>query len=295
MAEVAGKVAVDETDKAVKVTVTDSSGEEHAYSFPARTRLHVAHGDKVEVGQQLNEGSLYPADAAGDPRPHRHRGLPGARGAETSTAPQGVDINDKHIELIVRQMLKKVEVESKGSTGAAARPARGPPAAEADQQAGQGGRRHGREGEGGDPRDHQGLAGDRVLPLRGLLPGDDQGAHRRRAGGQARPPRRPEGERDHRQADPGRDRAEALPHAGDRAGRAGRAARARRACSTRRSWLPSSASRATAPRWRASGPRSPRSSRSWRRRSRRPRTGRPPTSRSRARSVTAPRSRSAAG
>ena len=55
MAEVDGKVSVEETDKAVRVTVTDAQGEEFAYSFPARSRLHVAHGDKVEAGQQLNE------------------------------------------------------------------------------------------------------------------------------------------------------------------------------------------------------------------------------------------------
>ncbi len=115
IAEVAGKVSVEETDKAVKLTITDDKGEENDYSFPARTNLLVEKGKRVEPGTQLNEGSLYPAE------------LLSIRGrteteqyivAEVQQVyrSQGVDINDKHIELIVRQMLKKVRVESKGST-----------------------------------------------------------------------------------------------------------------------------------------------------------------------------------
>jgi DNA-directed RNA polymerase subunit beta' len=115
MAEAAGKVSVEETDKALKVIVTESSGEEHSYSFPLRTRLHVADGDRVEVGQPLNEGSLYPADLLA---------IRGRTDVEVYLVDevqkvyraQGVDINDKHIEIIARQMLKKVRIESKGST-----------------------------------------------------------------------------------------------------------------------------------------------------------------------------------
>ena len=82
MAEAAGKVSVEETDKALKVIVTESSGEEHSYSFPPRTRLHVADGEKVEVGQQLNEGSLYPADLLAIRGRTDDRALPRRRGAE---------------------------------------------------------------------------------------------------------------------------------------------------------------------------------------------------------------------
>jgi DNA-directed RNA polymerase subunit beta' len=115
MAEVAGKVSVEETDKALKVIVTESSGEEHAYSFPPRTRLHVADGDKVEAGQQLNEGSLYPADLLAI-RGRTDVELYLVAEVQRVYRAQGVDINDKHIELIARQMLKKVRIESKGST-----------------------------------------------------------------------------------------------------------------------------------------------------------------------------------
>jgi DNA-directed RNA polymerase subunit beta' len=115
MAEVAGKVSVEETDKAIKVTVTDSAGEETSYSFPARTRLYVSDGDKVEVGQQLNEGSLYPADLLAI-RGRTETELYLVAEVQKVYRAQGVDINDKHIELIVRQMLRKVEIEAKGST-----------------------------------------------------------------------------------------------------------------------------------------------------------------------------------
>ncbi|HEY5815964.1 MAG TPA: DNA-directed RNA polymerase subunit beta', partial [Solirubrobacterales bacterium] len=116
MAEEAGKVSVEETDKALKAIITASDGEEHAYSFPPRTRLHVADGDKVEVGQQLNEGSLYPADLLAI-RGRTETELYLVAEVQKVYRAQGVDINDKHIELIARQMLKKVRIESKGSTG----------------------------------------------------------------------------------------------------------------------------------------------------------------------------------
>jgi DNA-directed RNA polymerase subunit beta' len=115
IAEVAGKVSVEETDKAVKVTITDDKGEEHDYSFPARTRLYVEKGQKIEPGTQLNEGSLYPAELlAIRGRTETEQYI--VAEVQQVYRSQGVDINDKHIELIIRQMLKKVRVESKGST-----------------------------------------------------------------------------------------------------------------------------------------------------------------------------------
>jgi DNA-directed RNA polymerase subunit beta' len=115
MAEVDGKVSVEETDKAVRVTVTDSGGEEYTYSFPPRTRLHVADGDKVEAGQQLNEGSLYPADVLSIRGRTAIEAYLVAEVQRVYTA-QGVDINDKHIEIIVRQMLRKVKITDPGDT-----------------------------------------------------------------------------------------------------------------------------------------------------------------------------------
>jgi DNA-directed RNA polymerase subunit beta' len=115
IAEVGGKVMVEETDKAVKLTITDDKGEEHAYSFPPRTNILVEPGKRVERGDQLNEGSLYPAEILAI-RGRTDTEVYIVAEVQRVYRTQGVDINDKHIELIVRQMLKKVRVESKGST-----------------------------------------------------------------------------------------------------------------------------------------------------------------------------------
>jgi DNA-directed RNA polymerase subunit beta' len=115
IAEVDGKVTVDETEKALTVMITDGSGEEHKHTFPRRTRLFVDHGQKVEAGTQLNEGSLYPAELLAI-RGRTETELYLVREVQEVYKSQGVDINDKHIELIVRQMLKKVRIEQKGDT-----------------------------------------------------------------------------------------------------------------------------------------------------------------------------------
>jgi DNA-directed RNA polymerase subunit beta' len=122
LAEVAGKVEIDDSERQLRVTVTptglDESGElpePREYTFPRRTRLLVEHGQVVERGDALNEGSLNPADLLL---------LKGATPTELYLVSevqkvyksQGVEIHDKHIELIVRQMLKKVRVESAGDT-----------------------------------------------------------------------------------------------------------------------------------------------------------------------------------
>ena len=85
LATVEGTVSVEDTEKGLKVIITDDSGEEHAYSFPRRTRLLVEPGQKVKVGDQLNEGSIYPHDilAYGGDGPAR-RGAP--RPSSTSCA-----------------------------------------------------------------------------------------------------------------------------------------------------------------------------------------------------------------
>ena len=100
-------------------------------------RLHVpaAHapaasstGEKIEAGQQLNEGSLYPhelLEVRGRDETERYL----VDEVQEVYKSQGVDINDKHIELIVRQMLKKVRVDQKGDTDYLPGPVRRPPRA----------------------------------------------------------------------------------------------------------------------------------------------------------------------
>ncbi len=115
MAEVPGRVSIEESEKTLRVILTDEKGEDHAYSFPPRTQLNVSHGDRVEAGTQLSEGSLYPAELL-EVRGRTETELYLVREVQQVYRSQGVDINDKHVELIVRQMLKKVRIESKGST-----------------------------------------------------------------------------------------------------------------------------------------------------------------------------------
>jgi DNA-directed RNA polymerase subunit beta' len=122
LAELGGKVDIDDSDRTIKVTVTptglDKDGElpePREYSFPRRTRLRVARGQVIESGDALNEGSLNPAELLL---------LKGATPTELYLVSevqkvyksQGVEIHDKHIELIVRQMLKKVRVDTNGDT-----------------------------------------------------------------------------------------------------------------------------------------------------------------------------------
>ncbi|MDA8068256.1 MAG: DNA-directed RNA polymerase subunit beta', partial [Actinomycetota bacterium] len=121
MAEVSGTVSIEDGDKSVTVVITDSAGEEHRYAFPRRTLLYVRDGEHVEVGKPLNEGSLYPHEilAHGGATPEERRTeteLYLVREVQEVYKSQGVDINDKHIELIVRQMMKKVRVDQKGDT-----------------------------------------------------------------------------------------------------------------------------------------------------------------------------------
>ncbi|HWH09756.1 MAG TPA: DNA-directed RNA polymerase subunit beta', partial [Solirubrobacteraceae bacterium] len=115
IAEQDGIVSIEESDKALTVVITDESGEEHRHTFPRRTRLYVTTGEEIDAGKQLNEGSLYPHELlAIRGRTETEQYL--VREVQEVYKSQGVDINDKHIELIVRQMLKKVRVDQKGDT-----------------------------------------------------------------------------------------------------------------------------------------------------------------------------------
>ncbi len=116
-----GTVAVEDTEKGLKVIITDAAGEETPYAFPRRTRLLVENGQKVKLGDQLNEGSIYPHDIlghGGDDQLARRTRTEQYLVIEVQKVykSQGVDINDKHIEVIVRQMMKKVRVDQKGET-----------------------------------------------------------------------------------------------------------------------------------------------------------------------------------
>jgi len=92
--------------------ITDDGGEEHAHTFPRRTRVYVEASKKIEAGTQLNEGSLYPHELLAI-RGRTETELYLVNEVQEVYKSQGVDINDKHIELIVRQMMKKVRVDQR--------------------------------------------------------------------------------------------------------------------------------------------------------------------------------------
>jgi DNA-directed RNA polymerase subunit beta' len=115
LAEVDGKVTIEDTEKARKVVITDAGGDEHAYTFPRRTRLFVEPSDKITAGTQLNEGSVYPHDML-DIKGRTETETYLVREVQKVYKSQGVDINDKHIEIIIRQMMKKVRVDQKGDS-----------------------------------------------------------------------------------------------------------------------------------------------------------------------------------
>jgi DNA-directed RNA polymerase subunit beta' len=115
IARESGKVAIEDDEKSRKVIILDDKGEEHTYLLPRRAPLLVSQGDKIEQGQQLNEGSLYPAELL-ELRGREETARYLVTEVQKVYKSQGVDINDKHIEVIARQMLKRVRIERKGST-----------------------------------------------------------------------------------------------------------------------------------------------------------------------------------
>jgi DNA-directed RNA polymerase subunit beta' len=98
-----------------RVTITPEVGEERAYQVPYGARMLVKDGQMVEAGDRLTEGAVNPHDIL------RVRGLKETQRylvyeVQKVYKSQGVEINDKHIEVMVRQMMHKVKVEEPGDT-----------------------------------------------------------------------------------------------------------------------------------------------------------------------------------
>ena len=112
--EIAGKVKIKETKKKKEVIVT-SNDDSRTYTIPFGSKMKVNNGDIVEVAQPLIEGSINPSEILAIKGP---KGVYEYLISEVQKVyrNQGVDINDKHIEVIGRQMLKKVRVDDNGDT-----------------------------------------------------------------------------------------------------------------------------------------------------------------------------------
>jgi len=119
LAEVGGKVEIEDGDRGPKITIIPhdlkKDEEPKAVQLPRRTRLLVTNGQEVQPGDPLHEGSLNPADFL-RLKGYTETELYLVGEVQKVYKSQGVEIHDKHIELIVRQMLKKVRVENAGET-----------------------------------------------------------------------------------------------------------------------------------------------------------------------------------
>lgn len=115
ISDISGVVTINDSRHKREVVVTADDGTSQTYTIPYGSRLKVSDGQRIEAGDELTEGSVNPHDIL------RIKGV-----AEVQTyllqevqkvyRLQGVDINDKHIEVIIRQMLRKVKIEDAGDT-----------------------------------------------------------------------------------------------------------------------------------------------------------------------------------
>ena len=117
LAEISGRVSIDESHRTAyrPVTITAEDGEVKQYQIPYNMGMRVVDGDRVSRGDRLTDGSLSPHDVL------RISGLEAVQNyliqeVQAVYRQQGVDINDKHIEIIVRQMMRKVKIEDAGDT-----------------------------------------------------------------------------------------------------------------------------------------------------------------------------------
>ena len=114
--EIAGTANLNDTKKKREIIVTNhETGESKAYLIPYGSRIKVSDGAELEAGDELTEGSINPHDIL------RIKGIRAVQDYMIQEVQrvyrlQGVEINDKHIEVIVRQMLKKIRIEESGDT-----------------------------------------------------------------------------------------------------------------------------------------------------------------------------------
>ena len=117
LCEVGGIAYVSEQDNQKHIVIRDeiTGTQKKEYVLPFNAELKIKHGDRVEPGTQLNGGSVNPQDIL------RIQGVKGVQDyilheVQSVYRSQGVDINDKHVEIIVRQMMRKVRIENCGDT-----------------------------------------------------------------------------------------------------------------------------------------------------------------------------------
>ena len=211
ISEIDGTVKFGEVSKGQrKMYVVADNGTEKEYSVPRGVHINVQEGERVKAGEPLMDGPLNPHDilaVLGEKELQSYL----VNEIQEVYRLQGVNICDKHIEVIVRQMMRWVKVEDVGDTQFLL-----------EQQIDKFRFREENErviaqgGQSGDrpaaaPGYHQGFAVDRVVHLGGVVPGDHAGPHRSFYPGRGGPPARPERKRHRRTVDPGRHWHGVLP------------------------------------------------------------------------------------
>ena len=203
IAENDGRVEFGKDYKAKRrvIVKNDETGEETEYLVPKGKHVSVQEGDFVRRGDPLVDGPRVPHDIL------KVLGVEALSDYLVNEIQdvyrlQGVKINDKHIEVIVRQMLQKVEILDPGDTTFLAGEQVDRMEFDARERQAAGGRTSG-HGDAGAAGHHQGQPADAQLHQRRLVPGDDAGADRGRDGRQGRYADGPEGERHRRPPDPG--------------------------------------------------------------------------------------------
>jgi len=116
LSRISGKVHMEEVKTTINIIVSnDETGESESYMIPYNLKIRVHEGEEITKGTRLTEGNIYPTDILN---------ILGTQEVQNYIINevqkvyrlQGVDINDKHIEVIVRQMLRKIKVEETGSS-----------------------------------------------------------------------------------------------------------------------------------------------------------------------------------
>lgn len=115
VSEIAGTVKYEETKKKRTVIVVGNDGEEATYDIPFGSSIRVVNGDVIEAGDEITQGSVNPHDII------RIKGVKAVKNYLLSEVQkvyrlQGVDINDKHLEVVVKQMTRKVKIDDSGDT-----------------------------------------------------------------------------------------------------------------------------------------------------------------------------------
>jgi hypothetical protein len=197
------------------IEASEEGADPVEYLIPKGKPFHLQEGDTIEKGEYILDGN---------PAPHDILAIKGVEELARYLVNeiqevyrlQGVLINDKHIEVIVRQMLQKVEIVDPRRY----RPAQGRAARQAGLRRAQRSlgrrRQEASDGQSGAARHHQGLAADPLVRVGRVFPGNHPRPHGSGGVRQGRPARRPQGERHRRPPDPGRYRRRYLVGQADR-------------------------------------------------------------------------------